>query len=115
MTSQTLQWGGRFRGAADPALLAFGSSLEDDLPLAAFDARCSQAHVYALAGGGIIDEQTADALRAALDVVVCEIGDGSFAAAARSGGAEDIHGAIDARVRELAPAAGARLHAGRSR
>jgi argininosuccinate lyase len=34
---------------------------------------------------------------------------------ARNGGFEDVHGAIDARIRELARTAGALLHAGRSR
>jgi N-acetyl-gamma-glutamyl-phosphate reductase len=54
-------------------------------------------------------------LRAALDVVADEIADGTFAAFARAGTFEDVHGAIDARVRELAGDAGASLHAGRSR
>jgi len=110
-----LQWGGRFSGAADPALLAFGSSLEDDLVLAPFDVRTSQAHVDALVGGGIIDAARAQALHNALAQVAGEVADGTFAAFARESGAEDVHGAIDARVRELEPEHGAYLHAGRSR
>jgi argininosuccinate lyase len=111
----SLQWGGRFATAPDAALLAFGSSLEDDLVLAPFDVQTSQAHVDALAGGKIIDAATAEALHKALDTVAAEIADGSFAAYARTTGAEDVHGAIDARVRELEPEAGPQLHAGRSR
>lgn len=100
----------------DPQLLAFGSSLEDDLVLAPFDVRCSHAHVTAQRAGGIIDDRTAEALYAALDRVVQEISDGAFAKFARAGAFEDVHGAIDARVRELVPsAAGEALHAGRSR
>jgi argininosuccinate lyase len=110
-----LQWGGRFEGAPDAALLAFGSSLEDDLVLAPFDVRCSRAHVVALTEGGLLSGVAAGELHAALDVVADEIGDGTFAAFARAGTFEDVHGAIDARVRELAPDAGASLHAGRSR
>jgi len=110
-----LQWGGRFAVAPDAALLAFGSSLEDDLVLAPFDVRCSRAHVTALAEGGLLTGVAAGELHAALDVVAEEIAAGSFVAYARAGGFEDIHGAIDARVRELAPDAGASLHAGRSR
>ena len=110
-----LQWGGRFAVAPDAALLAFGSSLEDDLVLAPFDVRCSRAHVTALAGGGLLSGVAAGELRAALDVVAEEIADGTFVAFARLGTFEDVHGAIDARVRELAPDAGASLHAGRSR
>jgi argininosuccinate lyase len=114
-TEAELQWGGRFADAPDAALIAFGSSLEDDLVLAPFDVRCSRAHVTALAEGGLLSGVAAGELHAALDVVAEEIADGGFAAFARAGGFEDVHGAIDARVRELAPDAGASLHAGRSR
>ena len=110
-----LQWGGRFRGPADSELLAFGSSLEEDLLLAGFDVACSLAHVEALEGSGIVTPAQATALRTALHGVEEEIAAGTFAHYARSLGAEDIHGAIDARVRELAGAAGEWLHAGRSR
>jgi argininosuccinate lyase len=111
----TLQWGGRFSDAADPALLAFGSSLEEDLLLAPFDVACSLAHVEALEGGAIVTPAQAEALRSALHAIEAEIADGSFAPYARALGAEDVHGAIDARVRELAGSAGEWLHAGRSR
>jgi argininosuccinate lyase len=114
-TEGELQWGGRFEDAPDPALIAFGSSLEDDLVLAPFDVRCSRAHVTALFEGGLLSGVAAGELHAALEVVADEIADGSFAAFARAGTFEDVHGAIDARVRELAPEAGASLHAGRSR
>ena len=57
----------------------------------------------------------AAALRDALQAVDAEIAAGTFATYARALGAEDVHGAIDARVRELAGAAGEWLHAGRSR
>ncbi len=110
-----LQWGGRFAAAPDAALLAFGSSLEDDLVLAPFDVACSRAHVAALEGGAIVDRAMAAGLRGALDVVASEIASGEFTAFARESGAEDVHGAIDARVRELAGDAGPYLHAGRSR
>jgi argininosuccinate lyase len=111
-----LQWGGRFAAAPDAALLAFGSSLEDDLVLAAFDVRCSRGHVASLRGGGLLSDADAGALLAALDTVAAEVAAGSFAGFAHGGGFEDVHGAIDARVRELAPAsAGESLHAGRSR
>jgi argininosuccinate lyase len=110
-----LQWGGRFTAPPDPALLAFGSSLEDDLVLAPFDVQTSLAHVEALLGGGVIDAATAGALRGALVCVANEIAQGAFDGYARRSGAEDVHGAIDARVRAIDAQAGARLHAGRSR
>jgi argininosuccinate lyase len=113
--TDSLQWGGRFTAAPDPALLQFGSSLEDDLVLAPFDVRCSQGHVHALKDGGIINAHQAAGLHAALEAVAREIAQETFADYARSCGAEDVHGAIDARVRELAAACGELLHAGRSR
>ena len=116
MTAHARQWGGRFAEPPDPLLLAYGSSLEDDLILAAFDVRCSHAHVEALLGGGIVSDACAVELHAALDTVLTEIESGAFASMARSMDAEDVHGAIDARVRELcADDSGRRLHAGRSR
>ena len=69
--SKALQWGGRFGEPPDPSLLAFGSSLEDDLVLAPFDVRCSQAHVAALAGGKIVSQAQA---RELLDGVLRKIG-----------------------------------------
>jgi argininosuccinate lyase len=114
--TKTLQWGGRFSEAPDPALIAFGSSLADDLVLAEFDVRCSHGHVVALADAKLIDAPAAGALHAALDAVAGEIASGEFAAAARTGMFEDVHGAIDARIRALTkPEIGELLHSGRSR
>lgn len=112
---QELQWGGRFEALPDAGLLTFGSSLEEDLLLAPFDVLCSAAHVAALLGGSIISFEDASALNAALVQIASEMEDGSFASYARASAAEDIHGAIDARVRALAGRAGGSLHAGRSR
>src|SRR5471032_972516 len=89
-----LQWGGRFAVAPDAALIAFGSSLEDDLVLAPFDVRCSKAHVTALASAGLLNAQQAAELRSALDVVATEIASGALATFARAGTFEDVHGAI---------------------
>jgi len=111
----SLQWGGRFGALPDPELLAFGSSLDEDLVLAPFDVVCSRAHVAALRGGAIISKEVADALLCALDAVAAEIASDEFVGFARAGGFEDVHGAIDARVREHTGEAGALLHAGRSR
>ncbi len=112
----TLQWGGRFTRSPDASLITFGSSLEEDLVVAPFDVRCSLAHVTALERGRIIDVERAQALRKALDRVAAEIESGAFIASARESGAEDVHGAIDARVRALCKdGTGEYLHAGRSR
>ncbi len=113
--AHALQWGGRFASAPDPALLAFGSSLAVDLVLAPFDVRCSRAHVTALLSGRIISQHHADELRDALDHVADEIANGTFERWAHDGGFEDVHGAVDARVRDFAGKTGELLHTGRSR
>jgi argininosuccinate lyase len=110
-----LQWGGRFASAPDQALLAYGSSLDDDLAIARFDVECSRAHVLALLDGGIVSQEDGFALDRALRQVGAEVADGSFATWAEARDFEDVHGAIDARVREIAGPAGDRLHSGRSR
>ncbi len=115
MSDKELQWGGRFASEPDRALLAFGSSLREDLDVAPFDVLVSEAHVLALASGGIIEQADADAIGAALRAVAAEIEDGTFARWALDGDFEDVHGAIDARVRDIAGPAGDRLHSGRSR
>ncbi|HLI95110.1 MAG TPA: argininosuccinate lyase, partial [Candidatus Baltobacteraceae bacterium] len=63
----------------------------------------------------IVNAEQANQLTAALEAIAAEIAHGTFAETVRASKAEDIHGAIDARVRELAPDAGEQLHAGRSR
>ena len=110
-----LQWGGRFSAAPDRELLSFASSLSDDLVLARYDVQCSLGHVEALVGGGIVSKVEAQLLRRSLHLVLDEIASGAFEQLARSSSAEDVHGLIDERVRELAGPAGERLHAGRSR
>jgi argininosuccinate lyase len=110
-----LQWGGRFAAEPNSRLLAFGSSLEEDLVLAPFDVACSIAHVEALRAGGIVGTADAAALAQALHAIEAEVANGQFASYARALPAEDIHGAIDARVREIAGPRGEWLHAGRSR
>ena len=110
-----MQWGGRFGVAPDAQLLAFGSSLEEDLVLASFDVECSRGHVEALRGGKIVTDAQAAELTSALAAVGVEIRDGAFANYVRAQPFEDVHGAIDARVREIVGVAGEMLHAGRSR
>jgi argininosuccinate lyase len=106
-------WQGRF-GNGDPAeeLLTFTASLPFDRRLAADDLTGSRAHVRGLARAGLLTEEDAGILQAALDRVAEELTGGRFAFRA---GDEDIHTAIERRVTEIAGAVGARLHTGRSR
>jgi argininosuccinate lyase len=108
---QTL-WHGRFEGGPAASLMAYTESLSFDRRLWADDIAGSVAHVSGLADAGIISEGEHAAIVDALDRVADEMGGGTFVFA---DGDEDIHTAVERRVTELAGAAGAKLHTGRSR
>jgi argininosuccinate lyase len=105
-------WSGRFEGGPSEELLAYTVSLPFDRRLAAVDLAGSRAHVRGLLRGGILTDEETEAVLTALTRVEEELSDGSFTYAE---GDEDIHTAVERRVTELAGAAGAKLHTGRSR
>jgi argininosuccinate lyase len=105
-------WHGRFEGGPADELLAFTVSLPFDQRLADDDIAGSRAHVRGLVRAGVLTEAERDEVLGALDAVAGELADGSFAFAPSD---EDIHTAVERRVTELAEAAGAKLHTGRSR
>ena len=106
-------WQGRFgrEGPADE-LLAYTVSLPYDQRLAADDVTGSRAHVRGLAAAGILSQDDAKILLAALDRVADELASGTLAF---QPGDEDVHTAVERRVTEIAGDVGARLHTGRSR
>ena len=105
-------WAGRLEGGPAEELWAFTASLDVDRRLAADDVAGSRAHVRGLARAGILSEDDAGAVLAALDTVGEELSSGTFAFSATD---EDVHTAVERRVTELAGPAGGRLHTGRSR
>jgi argininosuccinate lyase len=105
-------WHGRFEGGPSDELLAYTVSLPFDRRLGPDDIAGSRAHVRGLRRAGILDDRELEAVLAALDTVEGELGDGTFEFAPSD---EDIHTAVERRVTELAGAAGAKLHTGRSR
>jgi len=105
-------WHGRFGRRPAEDLLAFTASLPFDRRLAGDDIAGSRAHVRGLARVGLLDGDEAAAILGALDAVEAELTSGTFAFAPTD---EDIHTAVERRVTELAGAAGAKLHTGRSR
>lgn len=106
-------WQGRF-GASGPAeeLLLYTASLGYDQRLGPDDITASKAHVRGLARVGMLSDDDAVVLVAALDRVGEELAAGTLHFVP---GDEDIHTAIERRVTEIAGDAGARLHTGRSR
>jgi argininosuccinate lyase len=105
-------WHGRFEGGPADELLAFTVSLPVDRRLAVDDLAGSRAHVRGLARAGILTDDEAAVVVAALDRVGDELVSGRFTFEPTD---EDIHTAIERRVTALAGAAGAKLHTGRSR
>ena len=105
-------WHGRFGEGPSDELLAFTVSLPFDRRLAADDLAGSRAHVNMLARTGLLTGEEQGVIIAALERVETELGEGSFVFVASD---EDIHTAIERRVTEIAGAAGAKLHTGRSR
>jgi argininosuccinate lyase len=105
-------WHGRFSGGPADELMAFTASLSFDRRLWPDDITGSRAHVRGLHRVGILSDDEAAAVLAALDTVWQELEHDTFIVAA---GDEDIHTAIERRVTEIAGAAGAKLHTGRSR
>jgi argininosuccinate lyase len=106
-------WQGRFgpRAPADE-LMAFTESLSFDRRLAGDDLVASRAHVRGLGRAGLLVPDEVTTVLGALDQVAAELKDGTFAF---TDGDEDVHTAVERRVTELAGAAGAKLHTGRSR
>ncbi len=105
-------WHGRFEGGPADALLAYTVSLPFDRRLAAVDIIGSRAHVRGLARAGVLSPKEEVSVLGALDQAGAEIAAGSFAYLRTD---EDVHTAVERRVTELAGAAGAKLHTGRSR
>ena len=105
-------WHGRF--GRDPAeeLMAYTASIGFDVRLAPDDIAGSRAHVRMLGRVGLLSETEVAAVLAALEQAEQELASGEFEFAP---GDEDIHTAVERRVTELAGAAGAKLHTGRSR
>jgi argininosuccinate lyase len=93
-------------------MMAFTASLSFDRRLAPSDIEGSMAHVKGLERAGIIDENELTILLEALQRTGDELSAGVFEF---QPGDEDIHTAIERRVRELADDTGAKLHTGRSR
>jgi argininosuccinate lyase len=110
-TGNTL-WHGRFEGGPAAELMAYTESLSFDRRLWPDDIAGSVAHVRGLAHVGILTVAERDSVLAALGQVSNEMESGTFQYQPTD---EDIHTAVERRVTELAGAAGAKLHTGRSR
>jgi argininosuccinate lyase len=105
-------WGGRFTAATDKAVEAFTESISFDHLLYRQDIGGSQAHARMLAAVGLMSEQEANQICAALDQIGEEIAAGKLPFGAEL---EDIHTHIERALIERLGDVGRKLHTGRSR
>jgi argininosuccinate lyase len=112
MTSSNKLWGGRFTGAMDALMKQFQDSISFDIHLWDADIRGSIAYAGALAGAGVITKAEAAKLVKGLRAVREEFASGTFAVQPDD---EDIHTAVERRLKEIAGDVAGKLHTGRSR
>jgi len=108
----TKLWGGRFSGQTSALMRRFNDSIGFDIRLWEADIRGSIAYAHALAQAGVISQQEAETLVRGLEAVRAEFAAGRFQVQPDD---EDIHTAVERRLRELVGEVAGKLHTGRSR
>jgi argininosuccinate lyase len=83
-----------------------------DARLVPYDVRASIAHARMLNARGLLDDGDCEAIVDGLDALAAEHAAGQWSITLED---EDVHGALEARLRERIGAAGGRVHLGRSR
>jgi argininosuccinate lyase len=105
-------WGGRFRGETDTLVNRFNASIGFDRRLYAEDIEGSVAHCRMLARQGIISDEDASSIQAALGQIQRELDRGEFSVDEEY---EDIHSLVEKILIEKIGSVGEKLHTGRSR
>ncbi len=105
-------WSGRFTGTLDPSAWALNTSLPFDRRLALQDVRGSTAWAEALHDANVLTHEECEQTVGGLHAIEEEFVDGKFVFMESD---EDIHTAIERRLRELIGATAGKLHTGRSR
>ncbi len=105
-------WGGRFEKTTDPHMEAFNASIGFDRRLWWADIRGSIAYARALERAGLLSPDERDRLVEGLQAVAQEMETGTFVFLPSD---EDIHTAVERRLRERVGEAADKLHTGRSR
>jgi len=105
-------WGGRFETKPAEIMEEINASISFDRRFYAEDIRASQAHANMLFACGIVADEEAEAIVSGLDTVREEIAAGKFKFRREY---EDIHMAVEARLKELIGPVAGKLHTARSR
>jgi argininosuccinate lyase len=105
-------WGGRFGASPAEACERLNASIPFDVRLAPYDIQGSIAHARMLGERGIITVKEVEDLVRGLRSVLEEVWSGRFSWALSD---EDVHTAVERRLRELVGDVALKLHTGRSR
>ena len=105
-------WGGRFGSTPAEAFERLNASIPFDIRLAPYDIRGSVAHAWMLGEQRIVSQEEAAELVRGLEAVLDEVEAGEFAWTLAD---EDVHTAVERRLRELVGDVALKLHTGRSR
>ncbi|CAN5865724.1 argininosuccinate lyase [soil metagenome] len=105
-------WGGRFGSTPAEAFERLNASIPFDIRLAPYDIRGSIAHARMLGRQGILAQEEAAELVRGLETVLKEVGLGEFSWTLAD---EDVHTAVERRLREISGDVALKLHIGRSR
>ena len=110
--SANKMWGGRFETKPSEIMEEINASISFDRRFYAEDIRASQAHANMLCACGILSDEEAEAIVSGLDAVRAEIEGGRFEFRREY---EDIHMAVEARLKDLIGPVAGKLHTARSR
>jgi argininosuccinate lyase len=105
-------WGGRFGTTPAEAFERLNASIPFDVRLAPYDIRGSIAHARMLGERGIVSQEEAAELERGLRAVLGEVEGGRFSWTLSD---EDVHTAVERRLREIVGDVALKLHTGRSR
>jgi argininosuccinate lyase len=105
-------WGGRFGASPAEAFERLNASIPFDIRLAPYDIKGSIAHARMLGERGIVSKQESAELARGLETVLEEVEAGEFAWDLSD---EDVHTAVERRLREIVGDVALKLHTGRSR
>ena len=105
-------WSGRFGSSPAEAFERLNASIPFDVRLAPYDVRGSIAHARMLGRQGIVAPQESEELVRGLEAVLAEVETGKFSWTLED---EDVHTAVERRLKELIGDVALKLHTGRSR
>jgi argininosuccinate lyase len=105
-------WGGRFSASPAGAFERLNASIPFDVRLAPYDVRGSIAHATMLGERGIVTPEESGELVRGLEAVLAEVEAGEFSWSLED---EDVHTAVERRLREVVGNVALKLHTGRSR